>query len=423
MDARALLIAALSPSAVVRQLASALLISLLALMATSPARATIIDFEGLPSGTMLTNQLAGLTFTNSVVLTAGVSLNELDFPPHSGTNVINNFGSGGITINFAIPLASVGGYFTYTAQLTLNAFDASNNLLGTIQSSFSENIGSSNNPPNEFLSLFATDIRILTITNASSGAPFTFDDLTFQAAAVPEPGTLALLGAGLAGLAADPPPSQGEGVTLMAKRSSPILALCTTLFLGWSTAASAIPILERVSPLPTSYVFGVDFDLMFSAVPGDVTGILQDIDLVLPPGPVPNTSTSGCEAADFSGFVSGRIVLLQRGTCFFSTKVENAAAAGAIAALVFNEGQPGRTDANSGTCNPIVCSIPTLTTSFAVGDFLAQLLDGGPVTVRIAVTAEDLATAVPEPGTLSIFGFIAAALSLMRRRRSAVTPH
>ena len=77
-------------------------------MATSLARATIIDFEGLPSGTMLTNQLAGLTFTNSVVLTAGVSLNEFDFPPHSGTNVINNFGSGGITINFAIPLASVG---------------------------------------------------------------------------------------------------------------------------------------------------------------------------------------------------------------------------------------------------------------------------------------------------------------------------
>ena len=105
-------------------------------------------------------------------------------------------------------------------------------------------------------------------------------------------------------------------------------------------------------------------------------------------------------------------------------KSQNAAAAGAIAALVFNEGQPGRTDANSGTCNPIVCSIPTLTTSFAVGDFLAQLLDGGPVTVRIAVTAEDLAiSAVPEPGTLSIFNFMAAALSLMRRRWSAVTPH
>ncbi|MFC5822465.1 hypothetical protein [Nonomuraea insulae] len=49
--------------------------------------------------------------------------------------------------------------------------------------------------------------------------------------------------------------------------------------------------------------------------PGDVTATLQNVDLVLPPGPTPSTSNSGCQAADFAGFTPGNIALIQRGTC------------------------------------------------------------------------------------------------------------
>ena len=55
-----------------------------------------------------------------------------------------------------------------------------------------------------------------------------------------------------------------------------------------------------------------------------------------------NTSTSGCEASDFAGFPAGNIALLQRGTCTFEIKAENAAAAGAVGIVIFNQGNTTR---------------------------------------------------------------------------------
>ena len=60
------------------------------------------------------------------------------------------------------------------------------------------------------------------------------------------------------------------------------------------------------------------------------------VDLQLGPG---NTSTSGCEAADFAGFPAGNIALIQRGTtCTFAQKGNNADAADASAIIFFNQG-------------------------------------------------------------------------------------
>ena len=61
------------------------------------AGAAVIDFEILASLESVTSQFAGLTFSNSTTLTAGISLNEFDFPPHSGDNVVSDDG-GPITI-------------------------------------------------------------------------------------------------------------------------------------------------------------------------------------------------------------------------------------------------------------------------------------------------------------------------------------
>ena len=49
-------------------------------------------------------------------------------------------------------------------------------------------------------------------------------------------------------------------------------------------------------------------------------------------------NTSGCEPGDFAGFPAGAIALVQRGSCTISTKVDHAAAAGAVAVLLFNQG-------------------------------------------------------------------------------------
>ena len=105
--------------------------------------------------------------------------------------------------------------------------------------------------------------------------------------------------------------------------------------------------LEQVAPAPVAYAENTDYNLMSETDPGDVTGTVTAVDLDLGLG---NSSTSGCEASDFAGFPAGDIALIQRGACSFQLKAENAAAAGAVGAIIFNQGNaPGRTGLINGT--------------------------------------------------------------------------
>ncbi|MDH3231290.1 MAG: M20/M25/M40 family metallo-hydrolase [Alphaproteobacteria bacterium] len=93
--------------------------------------------------------------------------------------------------------------------------------------------------------------------------------------------------------------------------------------------------LEQVAPGFVTYAENTDYNLMSQTDAGDVTGLVTAVDFDLSPG---NASTSGCEAGDFAGFPAGDIALIQRGACTFQLKAENAAAAGAIGAIIFNQG-------------------------------------------------------------------------------------
>ena len=96
---------------------------------------------------------------------------------------------------------------------------------------------------------------------------------------------------------------------------------------------------------------------------------MVDNDLA-PADPTDPTSTSGCEPEDFADFPEGAIALIQRGTCDFGVKAANAEAAGASAALIFNNGtndeNGDRTGAVHGTLGAPV-GIPALGLSFAAG--------------------------------------------------------
>ncbi|MGH2791000.1 MAG: M28 family peptidase [Actinomycetota bacterium] len=147
--------------------------------------------------------------------------------------------------------------------------------------------------------------------------------------------------------------------------------------------------MEQTAPTPTPYVNGTDFLTMDYSAAGDVTAPVTAVDVVLalPRDPV----TSGCDGDfaevgaggfgnivadptgpdDFASFPAGNIALMQRGTCTFALKVKNAEAAGASAAIIFNQGNtPGREPLFGGTLGG-PAGIPALSVSFALGDTFA----------------------------------------------------
>ena len=134
-------------------------------------------------------------------------------------------------------------------------------------------------------------------------------------------------------------------------------------------AQTAPSVFEQTEPTPATYDEDTDYALMTYSGAGDVTAPVQPVDLNLTDLA---GSTSGCEAADFDGFTAGNIALVRRGTCTFATKVVNAQDAGASAVIVMNQGTAGRTDSFSGTLGEQVGTVPSLGTSFAIGESLSS---------------------------------------------------
>jgi hypothetical protein len=155
---------------------------MLVLLNQHRAWAATATFEAFPDSTILTSQIPGLTFSNTIILSSGITLNEFEFPPRSGTNVASDNG-GPITITFSPAVTSFSGYFTYALPLTLSAFNSSNAQVGTVSSHFSNNealSGAVGSSPNELLQVSSTGgIVRITITGDPAGSSFTMDDISY----------------------------------------------------------------------------------------------------------------------------------------------------------------------------------------------------------------------------------------------------
>ncbi|MFL5859067.1 MAG: PA domain-containing protein, partial [Solirubrobacteraceae bacterium] len=157
------------------------------------------------------------------------------------------------------------------------------------------------------------------------------------------------------------------------------------------SAYAGIPTFKEVSPTAHDYLLNIDWG------PGRSTGSTPAGALIQPAGGIiipptdTTSSTSGCTAADFSGFTAGRVALIQRGGCNFGVKVLNAQAAHASGVIIFNEGNPGRTGLTIGSMvdangNPFIASVPVAFTTFAVGaDLLDQYQTGPAPSVSMSV--------------------------------------
>jgi hypothetical protein len=167
------------------------ILTVFAVALATKAHAETIDLESFINGDLLGNQIPGVTFANAQILTAGISLNEIDYPPHSGTNVAVDTG-GAIRIDFSSPLVAFGAYFTYLVPIALEAFDAAGNSLGIVSSAFNSNLEFLGGTPNEFIEAAIGGIASVVITGDPLGGSFVMDDLVLTRAEVPEPGTLAM---------------------------------------------------------------------------------------------------------------------------------------------------------------------------------------------------------------------------------------
>ena len=165
--------------------------------------------------------------------------------------------------------------------------------------------------------------------------------------------------------------------------------------------------LQQLAPVAAVYESGSFSGSGIAAV----TGPVQAVDLALGNSDWPNdpaTSTSGCEASDFSGLDwSGPndIALIQRGTCFFSVKAANAQAAGAEGVIILNQGNaPTRLGVFSGNAtalpdgSPSNLTIPMVSSGFADGIALAQAGSQASIEVKAPVETTQYNVIAELPG-------------------------
>jgi Zn-dependent M28 family amino/carboxypeptidase len=150
-----------------------------------------------------------------------------------------------------------------------------------------------------------------------------------------------------------------------------------------------LAVLAQTAPTQTTYTYADEYLDMTYSGDGDITAPVTAVDVNLAGD---RASTSGCEAGDFSGFPTGNIALIQRGTCAFAVKAANVEAAGASAVIIFNQGNVDPADDRFGVVNGTLSEagtvIPVVGTSFAVGE---QLVATEGLEMRVALeTSEEL---------------------------------
>ncbi|MGW6687531.1 M20/M25/M40 family metallo-hydrolase [Streptomyces sp. NPDC054961] len=123
----------------------------------------------------------------------------------------------------------------------------------------------------------------------------------------------------------------------------------------------------------------VPIKVMTYTASGPENGVTAQVAVV----PVDADGTNGCEPGDFAaGAFTGKVALIKRGGCTFAVKQANAAAAGAVGAVIYNNtagalnGTLGAADAGK---------VPTGGVTQADGERLAAEAAAGPVEVTLDI--------------------------------------
>jgi Zn-dependent M28 family amino/carboxypeptidase len=170
---------------------------------------------------------------------------------------------------------------------------------------------------------------------------------------------------------------------------------------------NAPPVLQQLTPTNTTYTPGgaaddnspaVDFiAFAYSPTKAVASAPVVPTNDIVAPSPAANSNTSGCEPSDFPAATAGAISLIQRGTCGISNKIANAQAAGAVGAIMFNEGDsPGRMNAGFRS-GPTDLDIPAVFSNYETGKELYDAYTAGKnPTVRLETSGETIPHFYPQ---------------------------
>lgn len=150
------------------------------------ARADVIDFEELTSGTIGANHYAsqGLILDGTYSVYTNLSPGVNGSGSKSIHQSLNHFG-GTFTNTVSSISVLMGDWCCDFDTGTLTVFDSSNNLLAV-----------TSNSGNAWFTVAASSVGIKSFSINGTGAVL-FDKIEFEFSSVPEPGPLALLGLGL----------------------------------------------------------------------------------------------------------------------------------------------------------------------------------------------------------------------------------
>ncbi len=168
--------------------------------AASPAGAALIDFESMAIDEFVTNQFEsdGILFSNAVTLVAGVSLNEIAFPPSSGTNVISGLDIGPLEAVLLLGASRVSFQITTAVPARVSFFDSVDAFVGELL------VAPNLEGHTQVWFDSSSPIGRVSIGDDFLGSAFflTVDDFDFETSETPEPSTLVLIAVGLLPVAA-----------------------------------------------------------------------------------------------------------------------------------------------------------------------------------------------------------------------------
>jgi uncharacterized protein (TIGR03437 family) len=146
-------------------------------LAGSVRAQTTINFDNLNDGDVVAGQYPGATFSNAQIISAGFSLDELDYPTHSGQNAATD-SAGPITLTLQSGAAGFSAYFTHSKPITVTAFDGSTKISSVASARNNTAVSGDGTAPNELLTVNGSNITKIVVTGDAAGNSLVMDDVT-----------------------------------------------------------------------------------------------------------------------------------------------------------------------------------------------------------------------------------------------------